>query len=214
MPKVKRDIGLVIDWETSGLREVKVPYLAYLEGPQGIEIGATLVWLPEVEEIGTFTRRIRFIGSHRGIQYGADAYKNLTWSEDAEQIHGMKTTDLLKESSPAVVAEEFVSWVKTNTGITDPYKTPIMFCGHNPEGDMYMTRQLLFLAGLENHLRFHHRMLDTFSLGYLVLGTKSSSELFYRVSGVKRNFHSAMQDSMLTTHALRTIYKICQGNSK
>lgn len=214
MAKEKRTVGLVLDWETSGLREHKVPSLTYLEGPQGIEIGATLVWLPEVEQIATFTSRIRFVGSHKGIEYGSCAYNELTWDENAEKIHGISIHDLLNEPSPLAVARQFVSWVKTNAGIDDPQKTPVMFCGHNPDGDMYYTRQLLFMGGEENGLRFHHRMLDTFSLGYFVLGTKSSDELFHRVSGVERKIHSAMEDSLLTTEALRTIYKLCQGNMK
>ena len=214
MAKDKRQIGLVLDWETTGLREHRVPSMSYLEGTQGIEIGATLVWLPEVEEISTFTSRVRFLGVHKGVQYGGDAYKHLTWSEDAERIHGIKPQDLAKEPRPSDVAEKFVSWVKTSAGIDDPHKTPIMFCGHNPDGDMYYTRQLLFFGGYENSLRFHHRMLDTFSLGYFVLGAKSSTELFERVSGVTRKIHTAMEDSMLTTQALRTIYRICQGHTK
>lgn len=208
MAKEKRDIGVVIDWETTGLRDPKAPSVNFIEGPQGIEIGATLIYLPEVEVIAEFSSRVRYMGSHRGIEYGP--YSGLTWSDDAEKIHGIKAMDLAKEPLPPVVAEKFVTFVKTNAGIDDPQKTPVMICGHNPEGDAYFTRQLLFFGGEENGIRFHHRMIDSFSLGYFVLGAKSSTELFERVSGVNRKIHSAMQDSMLTTEALKTIYQICR----
>jgi hypothetical protein len=209
---VKRDIGIVVDWETTGLRDHKTPYLTYLEGTQGIEIGATLVYLPEFEPIAEFTSRVRFLGMHDGIAYGGPRYEKLTWSTDAERIHGIKIADLMKEQHPSAVAQNFVNFVKNNAKIDDPHKTPVMFCGHNPDGDFYYTQQLLYLGGVETGLRFHHRMIDSFSLGYFVYGTKSSNELFERVSGVKREIHTAIEDSRLTTAALRTIYKICQGN--
>jgi hypothetical protein len=210
--KEKRAVGVVVDWETSGLREQKVPTMNYLEGPQGIELGATLVWLPEVEVISTYSSRVRFLGVHNAVEYGGPAYNGITWNEDAERFHGIKIRDLINERMPSVVAAEFATWVKTNAGIDDPQKTPVMFCGHNPEGDMYYTRQLMFFGGIENAIRFHYRMIDSFSLGYFVLDVKSSNELFERVSGVTRKIHTALEDSMLTTQALKTIYKLCQGN--
>jgi hypothetical protein len=208
---MKQKFGLVIDWETSGLLDHRVPYRAYLEGPQGIEIGATLVYLPEFETIAEFSSRMRFLGTHKEISYGGHLHYDLTWDEDAERIHGMTPSDLLKEPWPSDVAASFVNFVKSNAQIDDPNKVPIMFCGHNPGGDLYCTRQLLFLGGMENALRFHHRQIDSFSLGYFVYGTKSSNELFELTSGVKREIHSALEDSRLTTTALRTIYKLCQG---
>jgi DNA polymerase III epsilon subunit-like protein len=208
---VKRGIGVVVDWETSGLREHKVPMRTYLEGPQGIEIGATLVFLPEFEVIAEFESRVRFLGKHNGCPYGGPIHEGLTWSEEAEAIHGIKIVDLLEAPTPSEAAAAFVHFVKSNAGIDDPHKVPVMFCGHNPDGDHYMTRQLLFLGQQENGLRFHHRQIDSFSLGYFVLGTKSSNDLFERTSGVKRGIHSALEDSRLTTVALRTIYNLCQG---
>lgn len=208
---MKRGIGLVVDWETSGLRDHTVPHLTYLEGPQGIEIGATLVYMPEFEVIGEFTSRIRFLGLHEGISYGGPTHEKLSWSTEAEAIHGIKIADLLAAPTPAEVSEKFIKFVKLNARIDDPHKTPVMFCGHNPDGDHYMTRQMLFLGGAENGLRFHYRQIDSFSLGYFVFGTKSSNELFERTSGVVRKIHTALEDSRLTTVALRTIYKLCQG---
>ena len=208
---MKREIGVVIDWETTGLQEQKVPYRTFLQGPQGIEIGATLVYLPDFTAIAEFSSRVRFLGTHNAISYGGHLHDDLTWSEDAERIHGMKPSDLIKEPCPSEVAANFVNFVKQNAKIDDPHKTPIMFCGHNPSSDHYYTRQLLFLGGVENKLRFHHRQIDSFSLGYFLLGTKSSNELFEKTSGIKREIHTALEDSRMTTVALRTIYHLCQG---
>lgn len=210
MAKTKRDIGVVIDWETSGLLDPKASYRNFWEGPQGIEIGATLVYLPEAETIAEYTSRVRFLGAHSGRIYGPPSYEKLTWAETAQEIHGITLTELSEAPPPMEVARQFVSFVRTNAKIDDPQKVPIMICGHNPEGDAYYTRQLLFFGQVENELRFHYRMIDTFSLGYFVLGAKSSNELFERVSNVVRKNHSAMEDSMLTTEALRTIYKMCR----
>lgn len=208
---MKRDIGVVVDWETSGLREQRVPSINYLDGPQGIEIGATLVYLPEFDPIAEFSSRMKFIGKHQGIAYGGPIHESLTWSVEAERIHGMTIGDLKNEPHPKDVAANFANFILINAKIDDPHKVPIMFCGHNPDGDFYMTRQMLYFGGMENSIRFHHRMIDSFSLGYFVLGTKSSNDLFERTSGVKRGIHSAMEDSRLTTVALRTIYNLCQG---
>ncbi len=211
MAKLKK-LGLVIDWESSGLLNKLVPYRTYLEGPQGIEIGVVMVHLPEVETIAEFSSRVRFLGTHNNISYGGHHYRDLTWSEKAERVHNIKPGDLIKESLPSEVAVNFVNFVKANAKIDDPQKTPIMICGHNPCDDYYYTRQLLYFGGMENGLRFHHRQIDTFSLGYFLFGTKSSNELFERTSGIKRTIHTALEDSRLTTAALRTIYEVCQGN--
>lgn len=205
---MKQDIGLVIDWETTGLRNQEVPWLNYLEGPQGIEIGAILVSLPDFQPISEFHSRVFFLGTHNGISYNGPAYEKLTWSSDAEKIHGITLPALSHESPPFNVADKFVKFV--NTHVADTSKQPIMICGHNPAGDAYFTRQMLFLGGMERKIRFHHRMLDSFTLGYLLLGAKSSDELFERTSSVKRNIHSAIEDARLTLHAFQTIYEVCR----
>jgi hypothetical protein len=208
---VKQDIGLVVDWETSGIRDQEVPWLNYLEGPQGIEIGAILVYLPTFEPIAEFVSRVCFLGIANGVSWGGPRYERLTWSTEAERIHGMTPAGLADEASPLLVAEKFVKFIKKNARIDDPQKRPIMLCGHNPSGDAYYTRQLLYLGGVERKVRFHHRMMDSFTLGYLLLGAKSSNELFEKTSGTKRGIHSALEDARLTLQAFRNIYQLCRG---
>lgn len=204
----KKSFGLVIDWETSGLRPQETPWRNYLEGPQGIELGAVLVELPDFTQIAEFVSRVRFIGTAHGISYGGPIHEGLTWSDEAQVVHGISVTDLLHEPTPNEVSERFVRFTLDNAGISDPHKQPIMICGHNPAGDAYYVRQLLFLGGHERNIRFHHRMLDSFTIGYMLLGTKSSNELFKTVSNVVRDKHSALEDARLTLDAFRHLHAI------
>lgn len=202
---LRQEFGIVIDWETSGLRPHETPWRAYLEGPQGIELGVVLVKLPHFEPIAEFSSRVKFLGVHNGISYGGALYENLTWSDDAQKVHRISVNELTTAPMPSTVARDFINFVRTNTGITELMKHPLMICGHNPSGDAYSLRQLLFLGGAEREIRFHHRMIDSFTAGYLTLGTKSSNELFERVSNVVRDGHNALQDAQLTLDALRSI---------
>jgi DNA polymerase III epsilon subunit-like protein len=201
-----QDFGLVIDWETSGLPDQAVPWRTYLEGPQGIEIGAILVRLPEFEPVDEFTSRVQFLGTAHGLARGLPLYENLTWDVKAERVHGITPANLLDAPHPSIISEQLINWIKVN-GATEQ---PLMLCGHNPSFDQYYTRQLLFIGGKERQIRLHHRMVDSFTLGYLLYGSKSSDDLFRRISSVSRKIHSAIEDARLTLDALRTIYALCR----
>jgi DNA polymerase III epsilon subunit-like protein len=211
---IKKSYGVVVDWETTGIRQHETSSLTYMDGPQGIEIGAILVELPKFDPIAEFSSRVRFLGQAHGIAYGGPRYEGLTWSDEAETIHGISVNDLVSAPTPQEVSNRFVRFVLDNAGIDDPRKTPIMVCGHNPAGDAYCVRQLLFLAGDETKIRFHHRMIDSFTLGYMLLGTKSSNELFKLVSDVTRGTHNALQDARLTLAAFRHMAMICHESQK
>lgn len=202
---LRNEFGIVIDWETSGLRPHETPWRTYMEGPQGIELGVVLVNLPSFSPVAEFSTRVKFLGTCHGISYGGPLHENLTWSDEAQTVHGISVSDLKDAPSPAQAAQSFIDFVLTNTGIVDLLKHPIMICGHNPSGDAYSLRQLLFLGGAERKIRFHHRMIDSFTAGYMTLGTKSSNELFAKVSNVVRGTHSALQDARLTLDALQHI---------
>jgi DNA polymerase III epsilon subunit-like protein len=210
---VKKHFGLVIDWETTGIHQQEVPWNAYLDGPQGIELGAIVVELPDFTTINETVTRVRFLGTAHGVSYGGPTHENLTWSDEAERVHGISVTDLINEPTPSEAADKLVRFVLQSTRIEDPQKSPIMVCGHNPAGDMYYLRQLLFLGSKERGLRFHHRMLDSFTLGYMMLGTKSSNDLFEQVSGVVRDKHNALQDARLTRDAFVHLYNKCRNFS-
>lgn len=207
----KKSFGLVIDWETTGLRQHETTWQTYLEGPQGIEIGVIAVELPAFTPVAEFTSRVRFLGQRHGIAYGGPHYERLTWSDEAQLVHGLSAHDLVHEPMPSEVADKLVRFVHSSFGIDDPQKHPVMICGHNPAGDAYYVRQLLFLGSVQDKIRFHHRMLDSFTLGYMLLGAKSSNELFQRVSGTVRTTHNALQDAKLTLDAFRHLHSICQN---
>lgn len=200
---MKQYFGLVLDWETSGLRNHETPWCTYLEGPQGIEIGAILVTLPTFEPLGEFASLVKFLGVHNGLSYGGAHYERLTWSESAQEVHGLSLVDLVNAPSPTEVSEKLTAFVISTARISDPQKTPIMVCGHNPDGDSYYLRQLLYLGGAERKIRFHSRMLDSFTMGYLLYGTRDSTELFELTSGVRRGTHRALEDARLTLAAFR-----------
>jgi hypothetical protein len=207
---VKKDFGIVIDWETTGIRQHETPWRTYLEGPQGIELGAIAVKLPEFEPLGEFSARIRFLGSRNGIAYGGPEHEQLTWSDEAQAVHGISVTELAKALTPVEAAGNFLRFAHSVTGIADFHKHPVMICGHNPASDAYYLRQLLFLGGVERKIRFHARMLDSFTIGYMLLGTKSSTELFKHISGVVRTTHNALQDAQLTLNAFRQLNSVCR----
>lgn len=209
-----KEFGLVLDWETSGVPDEKVPWRTYLEGPQGIEIGAILVRLPHFEQVAEFSSRVRFLGIANGISFGGPLYEGITWNSDAEKIHGIAVSDLRQERHPSSVATEFTGWVEANIGSGDPRKEPLMVCGHNPAFDLYYTRQLLFIGGAERRLKLIHRTVDTFSLGYFLFNCETSDELFKHVSGITRTVHSALDDARLTLQALQHMYQYCRNTNQ
>jgi hypothetical protein len=200
---MKRNFGLVIDWETSGLASRETPWRTYLEGPQGIEIGVIAVELPSFTPLGEFDSHVRFLGSHHGIAYSGSLHESLTWCDNAEKIHGLSISRLMKAPSPTEVSERLIRFVKEATGIDDLQKNPIMLCGHNPDADAYYLRQLLYLGGSENKIRLHSRMIDSFTMGYFLYGTNNSNELFELTSGVKRDTHRALEDAGFTLAAFQ-----------
>lgn len=199
MNRLKR--GVVIDWETSGLLDDRVPSMSYLEGPQGIEIGAAVVDLDTWDELATFHRRIRFMGTHLGQRRGGPLYEKLTWSVGAERIHGITISALANEAPPATVGDEFLSFIRANTLSGEP----VLLIGYNPSFDAYFVKQLLFFTGRLDEFRLLHRMVDVFTAGFLAYGCFNSDELFQLVNAERRNFHSAVEDVRLTISAMRSI---------
>jgi DNA polymerase III epsilon subunit-like protein len=185
----------VSDWETTGLRSTNKPFTTFVEGPQGIEVGTVILDLDTLEVIDQFSTRVRFLGKSGNIVYGP--YTGLTWSEQAYRVHGINLGDLFQAPTPAQAAMDYANFLQKHFG-TDP----VFLAAHNPAGDMYFTQQLMFLGGVE-HIKFHHRTLDSFTLGYAAFGAESSDELFERTSGVVRGKHGALQDAELCAEAIR-----------
>jgi DNA polymerase III epsilon subunit-like protein len=187
---------LVVDWETTGIRDETKMTQMYVDGPQGIEIGAVVVedWV----EVGAFWSRVRFLGTHNGVSYGPPNLSSLAWAEKARNVHGIPIEDAIRAPHPRSVAEEFVGFLKKHFDLTKP----IMFCAHNPMGDRYYTRQLIVLGGVEEKVVFHYRMYDSYTMGALVFGSKGSDDLFRATSGVVRGNHNALDDARFAAKAM------------
>lgn len=198
--------GLVCDWESSGLLDTNSSYKTFVEGPQGIEIGAILVNLKDFTPLEEFSSFVRFLGGNPNtltFSRCAPLYAELTWDKKAEDIHGISIESLEEAPSPYCVAYNLRSMIRRYAKPDDR----IMFCGHNPIFDMYCTKQLMFLGGMTDEIKFHHRMIDTFSLGKFLYNTKSSKDLFKLTSDVVRNgAHRALEDARLTLKSLQKMY--------
>ena len=196
---------IVIDWETSGIRNDRTPSTTFKEGPQGIQIGAVVCDLENNwEELGAFESDVKFIGAHDGVEYGE--FPKITWSESAQEIHGLDLEHLSGCAHPRMVGHKFGSFMKRWFSKNNR----ALFAAHNPQGDIYYTKQFLWFAGLHNDpdLQFHHRMLDSFSIGNLLWDAQHSDELFKITSEVERGKHGALEDARLCANALRRAYAV------
>lgn len=180
---------LALDWETSGLRDHLNSQTTYLQGPQGLEIGAAVLHPETYEPVDRFTAKMKFLGKHKNVEYGE--FPDLTWSEEAERIHGMTIMSLIREKHPKMVAQEFAAFLRRHYGPGDR----ITIVGHNPELDRYHTLQLLYYGGLLSEFKIDHRMIDTHTIGFMLYGCNGSEELFFKVTGQKRTYHTALWDA-------------------
>lgn len=173
---------LVLDWETSGIPSDNDLDLSYTYGPQGIELAAVVVDAQKWIEMGEFSTRVRFI-------------QGMEWSSTAERVHGISQSEASTGPMPHTAFERFdeflVQYFDRNV--------PILIAGQNPGFDRWFTHQLFWLAGYKEKFpwRFHSRMLDTFSIGYLAWGCTTGNDLYERVCGVRRTRHSAYEDACL-----------------
>jgi len=180
---------LVIDWETTGLRNWRDPSPAYYKGPQGIQLGAAIVE-PENDwkTIGEFKSNVKWLG----VDWPA-----LTWAETAYNVHKISMEELIKAPHPFEVTSLFVEFLKEHVDIDKS----IRLAGHGVDFDKYFLIQLFYLAGSlqDIPIHFNHRELDTRTIGQFLWGTSSSDILYHRVLGVEnREVHDALEDVQLT----------------
>lgn len=187
---------LCTDWETTG---IPMDYQQeYDQGPQGIWLGAVVVETTDYNVVKTFERRVKYEGlplDHPGFS----SYEGLTWSDEAARIHGVSMDEALTGEPVAKVAEDFAWFVREFW----PEGTHVTLCGHNPAFDRYFTKQMLYLAGKPNDVIFHHRMVDTFTLGFMLWGFTSSQTLFQAVGVDRTGTHSALEDALACAKVLK-----------
>lgn len=198
---------LVIDTETSGLRSTNSSYPLYLAGPQTIELGAVVSDARTFSILDRFTTKVRFLGSYEGIQYGE--YPELTWDPYAATIHGQSPMELSRHPHPRQASEIFVQFLKKHFDVNER----ITLAGHNPEFDAYHVRQLLYLGGMIDAVKFNHRMLDTNTLGMFLYQIDNSEELFSKIAKLKRDKHEALEDAIAANQVLaETSKRISESN--
>lgn len=193
---------LVGDWETTGIPD---PFNLepYVTGPQGIQCGMAVVediydtW----EIVDEFQMTLKWLGPDKDV---ADPdLPGMTWNEGAYRIHGMSKTYLREMPHPEDMASPYRKFLSKSFSPGEP----MLFCGHNPSFDMYFNYQFILFSGLvdDASIRFHHRLLDTFTAGLFALGLANSDELFEAAGCPPRSDHNAMEDVRHTVQAARFI---------
>lgn len=173
---------LCIDYETSGIdvRENK---------HQPISCGAIIVDTKTLQSVKEIYLECRF---HE------DRFE---WSNGAEKIHGLSAKHLSTQPHMKDAAASLLEFLL-------PYfkqKDAITIIGHNPQFDSKCLD--LWMEEIGITLRQSHRKLDTFSLGFGLFGAQTSDELF-KLVGVERAQHNALEDAQATLAAVQLSRKV------
>lgn len=202
MAKKKIKHLFVADWETSGIpRDYDQNYE---EGPQGIWLGVAVVETENYEVVDTFERKVSFEGNAPGSHASTGGmYPRLTWSDESARIHGVKIEDAVMSTNVVQVAEDLTWFVRGHW----PETEHVTLCGHNPAFDRYFTKQLMWLGRKPNDVIFHHRMIDTFTLGFTLWGYESSQPLFESVGVQRDGTHSALEDALACAKVLKAVHE-------
>lgn len=119
---------------------------------------------------------------------------------DAYKIHGLSEKYLNengKDEEQAVC--DIVEFLMKHVDINDA----LFFMGHNARNfDLVFLKKLL--AKYDISLKIAHRVIDSFSVGFVALKTKDSNELF-DMFYEKRNHHNALDDIKKCVGACRKI---------
>lgn len=191
---------LALDFESSGLRNENQPYMTYVQGSQCLQIGMAVVDPVSLEPIETFSGKMKFIGSHRGVTYGD--FPELTWDEEAEKIHGMTIRSLISEPEPKMVAYEAAEFLRRHYDKNER----IVIAGHNPDIDRYHLKQLFWFAGVLGDFKFNHRMIDTYTIGLANFDMDNSESLFRWATGQTRTTHDALWDALAVVAVLKKAF--------
>jgi len=123
------------------------------------------------------------------------------WSQEAENVHGL-TKEYLEENgvSEEDALVEIANLIQKYWGI----KGSINTLGHNS-----VSFDLPFLFDLyDKHdlqLKFSYRNIDTNTLGFTLLRTYHSDDLFKSVALPERTVHNALEDIRMTVDSVRRI---------
>lgn len=126
------------------------------------------------------------------------------WDSKAEKIHGFSKEYLeLNGVSEEEAVETIALFIDKHFGIT----SHISCLGHNvAQFDVPFLRSLFNRHDLP--VKFSHRHVDSFTLGYAILGAESSDELFNILGFEERATHNSLVDAKYSLKAIRLISKL------
>jgi DNA polymerase III epsilon subunit-like protein len=180
--------GCLIDWETTGSTWGGDSSVEY----QGIAFGVVIFDTTTFQPVETLYRELHF---------DETKYK---WTVGAEKVHGLSREHLLehgvtREQALIDLAELLLKYFAPGT--------KIMIAGHNVGFDADFTSQLFRDHDME--IIFHHVMLDTSGLAFVLTGEYKSDVVFDLLGGIdKRGLHNAIDDAIATLTVLRTARQI------
>jgi DNA polymerase III alpha subunit (gram-positive type) len=184
---------LVMDWETSGA-EFGMSAEEIAKKYQGISLGLIVADFETLEEVYSDYFLIKY-----DTQY--------TWTQKAEEIHGITREELEKNG---VSREEAMERV---LGAILEFWGPkgiIVFGAHNAAFDMaFLQEQILKPAGVT--LEFHQAKLDTAVLGMMLFGNGRSDFVFELLAGCDgRGAHNSLDDARFCLKSMRTAKQLFQ----
>jgi hypothetical protein len=171
--------GLAIDWETSGYSHPN-----YASKHQGISFGAIIFEIKTLEPIETLYHEIKFD-------------PKFEWSSGAEKVHGLTREHLAKHG----ISQEDAAFSLSSAIIKYIGTEDIVLLGHRVYFDKAFTQQLTESQGI--FLNYHPTMIDSCSMGTLLLEASRSDEVFDLMGLPPRSDHNSLEDIMYTLESIR-----------
>jgi len=120
------------------------------------------------------------------------------WDSGAENVHGLSKAHLeerglTKEEAACEIANLIIKYWGPDA--------PICPLGHNVLFDVAFLKRLMRENGVG--LKFGNRIVDSNSVGYIMLDTYNSDDLFIETGQHERKEHNSLEDIEMTVEALR-----------
>lgn len=179
-------MGLAIDWETSGYS-----YPDYAACHQGISFGAIIFDMRSFEPIEELYHEIKFDGT------------KYQWNSGAERVHGLSKEHL--EKNGITQEEAAVDLLNLIVKYFGAKPEPILL-GHRVHFDRAFTNQLASSIGID--VNWNATVVDTNSIGTVLLEIEKSEELFTSLDMPARGLHNAMEDIRYTLAAVKKMKEV------
>lgn len=180
---------LALDWETSGINRQNMDLSKDYQPVSGGFIVVDSKTLTPIEELY--------------IELKWDGVS--LWEDEAEKIHKLskeylEENGLTREEAACSLANFIIKYWP------DPTK-PITCLGHNVHFDIMFLKNLL--EPFEIMPKVTSRNIDTFSVGFVTLGTYDSNELFESTGVIdkRKKIHNALDDARMALSSARVLRK-------